>query len=143
LLSTSALLDLAGVWGEERARFERQHRPTHTELPNGVQVRDQKPMLPQRLARCLVGMCPEEWYRLVNSKVFFWLEPDRLDRQRRACEPRPQVVLVVDTQRLLARYAEKIALSPFNTGQRAPQAGRARTEHVRAVQSLVGIRVVQ
>src|SRR5919106_3425602 len=112
LLSTSALLDLAGVRGKERAQVERQHRLTYTELPNGVHVRDQKPMHPQTLARCLIGMCPAEWYRLVNSKVFFWLDPNRLNRQRRACEPRTQVVLVVDTQRLLARYAERMALSP-------------------------------
>src|SRR5919109_2089708 len=105
LLSTSALLDLAGVRGEKGARFKREHRPTHTELPNGVQVRDQKPMPPRALARCLIGMSPAEWYQLINSKVFFWLDPDRLDRQRRACEPRPQVLLVVDTQRLLPRHA--------------------------------------
>lgn len=116
LLSTSVLLDLAEIRGKERDRFERQHRPLHTELPNGVQVRDQKPMLPQALVQCVIGMSPEDWYRLINSKVFFWLDHDRLNRQRRACEPRPQVVLVVDTQRLLARYAEKVALSPFNTG---------------------------
>ena len=44
LLSTSALLDLAGVREKERAQFERLHRPIHTELPNGVHIRDQKPM---------------------------------------------------------------------------------------------------
>lgn len=116
LLSTIALLDLAGVRENERIQFERRHRLTHTELPNGVQVRDQKPMPVQALTGCLIGMSPAEWYGLVNSKVFFWLDPGRLDRQRRACEPRPQVVLVVETERLLARHAERIALSPINTG---------------------------
>lgn len=116
LLSTSGLLDLAGVGRHDRARLERQCRLTHTELPSGVQIRDQKPLLPQSLARCLVGMDPAEWYGVINSKVFFWLDPDRVNRQRRACEPRPQVVLVVDTGRLLARYAEMVALSPINSG---------------------------
>lgn len=131
LLSTSALLDLADVRGEEGDRFERQHRPTHTELPNGVQVRDQKPMPPQALARCLIGMSSAEWYQLINSKVFFWLDPNRLNRQRRACEPRPQVVLIVDTQRLLARHAERVALSPINTGNaRRKPAVRGRSTFV-------------
>jgi len=116
LLSTSALLDLAGVQGKERAQCERLHRPAHAELPNRVYIRDQKPMPSHGLAQCLIGMDPPEWYQLINSKVFFWLDLDRLNRQRRACDPRPQVVLVVEAQRLLARHGEKAALSPFNTG---------------------------
>ncbi|MDP9131680.1 MAG: hypothetical protein M3M98_00915, partial [Nitrospirota bacterium] len=68
LLSTKALLDLAGVGSNERAQLERRCRLTHTELPNGVQIRDQKPLLPQALTRCLVGMTPFEWYALINSK---------------------------------------------------------------------------
>jgi hypothetical protein len=124
LFSTSALLDLAGIRGEEGARFERQHRPNYTELPNGVQVRDQKPMPPEALMQCLIGMSPAEWYQLINSKVFFWLDSDRLNRQRGACEPRPQVVLVVDTDRLVARHAERIALTPINTGNARRRAAR-------------------
>jgi hypothetical protein len=116
LLSANALLDLAGIQGEERIRLEQRQRYVHIKLPNGAYLRDQKPMPPQALARCLTGMEPADWYRLINSKVFFWLDPDRLNRQRRACEPRPQVVLVVDTGRLLDRYAERVSLSPFNTG---------------------------
>lgn len=116
LLSTRVLLDLAGVRGDERERIERCQRLRHMELPNGVQVRDQKPMPANALKQCLVGMTPPEWYALINSKVFFWLDVKRLNRQRGACDPRPQVVLEVDTERLLARHAEQIALSPINTG---------------------------
>jgi hypothetical protein len=116
LVSTKALLDVAGVRGDERDRIECRQRLEHMELPNGVQVRDQKPMPANALKKCLVGMTPSEWYALINSKVFFWLDVDRLNRQRGACEPRPQVVLEVDTERLLAQHAERIALSPINTG---------------------------
>jgi hypothetical protein len=116
LLSASALLDLAGIIGEERTRLEQRQRLLHINLPNGTYLRDQRPMPPQALAHCLIGMEPADWYGLINSKVFFWLDPDRLNRQRQACEPRPQIVLVVDTERLLARHAKRIALSPFNTG---------------------------
>jgi hypothetical protein len=116
LLSTRTLLDLAGVQGEAGARFEREHRPNHILLPNGIHVRDQKPMPPQALARCLIGMSPADWYQLLNAKVFFWLDADRVNRQRGACSSRPQVVLVVDAQHLLARHAERTALSPINSG---------------------------
>ena len=116
LLSTSALLDLTALPKYERDRYEQQHRPHHRELPGGIQIRDQKPLPARALERCLVGLRPSEWYQLLNRKVFFWLDADRLNRQRRACEPRPQVVLIVDTERLLSRHAERIALSPINSG---------------------------
>ncbi|MGH7233614.1 MAG: DUF7002 family protein [Nitrospiraceae bacterium] len=116
LLSATALLDLAGVRGDQRDRIECFQRIERMELPNGVHVRDQKPMPVNALKKCLVGMTPSEWYELINSKVFFWLDVDRLNRQRGACEPWPQVVLEVDTERLLTRHAKRIALSPINTG---------------------------
>lgn len=116
LHSASTLLDLAGIVGENRERLEKQQRLTHTELPNGVQLRDQRPMPPAALATCLIGLVPSEWYTLINARVFFWLDPARLNRQRAACDPRPQVVLTVDARKLVAAYAEKIAVTPINTG---------------------------
>jgi hypothetical protein len=116
LLSTKALLDLSGMRGMERERIERCQRLGHTELPSGIQVRDQRPLPASALAKCLVGLRPPEWYALLNSQVFFWLHLDRLNRQRSACEPRPQIVLIIDTVRLVARYAERIALSRINSG---------------------------
>lgn len=116
LLSASALLDLAGIHGEERIVLEQRQRTVHLKLPNGTYLRDQKPMPAQTLAACLIGMEPADWYGLINSKVFFWLDPDRLNRQRRACGLRPQVVMIVDTTRLLDRYAEMTFFSPINTG---------------------------
>ena len=116
LLSASALLDLAGIQGEERIRFERRQRPTHIMLPNGAYLRDQKPMPSRSLAGFLIGIEPADWYRLINSKVFFWLDSERLNRQCGACGPRPQIVMVLDTKRLLDRYAEMASLSPINSG---------------------------
>jgi hypothetical protein len=112
----STLLDLAGIIGEDRERLEKHQRLTHTKLLNGVQLRDQRPMPPVALATCLIGIVPSEWYALINARVFFWLDPARLNRQRAACNPRPQVVLTVDAGRLLAAYAERVALTPINTG---------------------------
>ncbi|MBW4614097.1 MAG: hypothetical protein KME21_12635 [Desmonostoc vinosum HA7617-LM4] len=116
LFCASKLLDLAGLTGAERERLERRQRLEHTELPNGVQIRDQRPMLPAALESCLVDLTPAEWYALINTRVFFWLDPDRLNRQRAACEPRPQVVLVIDTAKLVSIYSQQIAVTPINTG---------------------------
>lgn len=51
-------------------------------------------MPPAALARCLdSGLDPDAWYALVNSRVFFWLSRERLDRHRAACGKRPQIIL--------------------------------------------------
>lgn len=112
----SALLDRAGLAGEERRRWEREQRPEHAALPTGAWIRDQRPMPPDALARCLVGLTPGEWYALINSRVFFWVDCERLNRQRAACSSRPQVVLTVDAPRLVEAYADRVAVTPFNTG---------------------------
>jgi hypothetical protein len=115
VLSTRALLDLADVCGSERTRIERRQRQQSMTLPNGAMVRDQNPMPPAALARCLRGLTPSQWYVLLNSKVFFWVDPERLNRQRRACGG-PQVVLVIDADALLARYGDRASVTPINTG---------------------------
>jgi len=112
----SALLDRAGLAGQERRRWEQEQRPEHAALPNGAWIRDQRPMPPDALARCLVGMTPAQWYALINGRVFFWVDPERLNRQRAACSSRPQVVLIVDAPRLAQAYADRVALTPINTG---------------------------
>jgi hypothetical protein len=117
--------------GEGRNRIERCQRLEHTELSNGVYVRDQKPLPEQALRTCLVDMTPPEWYVLINSKVFFWFDADRLNRQRRACDPRPQVVLEVDTIPLVAKHSARIALARINTGNaRRRPATRGRSTFV-------------
>ena len=116
LFSTHALLERAGVDGSIRSAVEREYRPTRTILSTGLVIRDQKPMPPAALQRCLVGLTATQWYELLNSKIFFWFDIERLNRQRRACGSLPQVVLKIATDRLLDRYANQTALSPINTG---------------------------
>ena len=115
LLSTSALLDLVALSGAARKKYE-QYRSDLMELPGGLVIRDQRPMPPRALERCLIRMTVSQWYALLNSKVFFWCDIERLHRQRKACHARPQVVLTVDTERLLERYGTCATLSPINTG---------------------------
>lgn len=65
LLSTSALLNLYGVAGNERVAIEDNRRPrsvtiTGTNLPDVV-IRDNKPMSEDKLAKCLQdGLVPTD-----------------------------------------------------------------------------------
>src|SRR4051812_10996812 len=82
LLSTSALLDLCGINGNERERIESERRPdsvsiTGREFGPAV-IRDNKPMSDAGLLRSLDGYTPREWYRLLNGFVFFWTRQERL-----------------------------------------------------------------
>lgn len=122
LLSTSALLDLYGVNGEERRRIESCRRPEsvtirHERYGSAV-IRDQKPMSERALDKCLTGMNPDEWYRVLNGKVFFWLTPERVSRllSARAYRGREHTVLTIDTARLLDRHHADVTLSPINSG---------------------------
>jgi Family of unknown function (DUF7002) len=125
LLSTSRLLDLAGIRGAERNKIERQQRLHALRLSSGVTIRDQIPIAPNALKRCLTnGMTHEDWYAELNRRVFFWLDPERLNRQRRACASSPQVVLVMDADRLVSCCQSKTALTPFNTGNARRKAAR-------------------
>jgi hypothetical protein len=117
LLSATRLLALSGLGLDEQARIERTQRPASLALPSGAVLRDQLPMPPSALARCLVDMTPAQWYALINSKVFFWFDIERLNRQRRASGISPQaVVMTIDAERLLAVHGGRAYLSAFNTG---------------------------
>jgi len=109
-------MDRAGLRGAAREALERNRRPQRTILPDGSVLRDNKPLPLAALERCLVGMSPPEWFTLLNSKVFFWFDLERLERQRRACGTQPQVVLVFETAKLLARHETAAAVTPINTG---------------------------
>ena len=125
LLSTSRLLDLASVRGSKRDTLEREQRRNGLFLPKGAVIRDQTPMPPVALARCLVdGTSPADWYALLNSFVFFWIDPERLARQARACAPAPQHILEIDAARMLARHAPDAFVTPFNTGNALRLAAR-------------------
>jgi hypothetical protein len=122
LLSTSALLDLYGVGGEDRRRIESCRRSEsvtirHVDFGPAV-IRDQKPMSEGALQKCLKEMTPTEWYRLLNSKVFFWLTAERVTRllSARAYRSREHTVLTIDTARLLNRHQAEVTLSPINSG---------------------------
>lgn len=135
LLSTSVLLDLCGIDGANRRAIEGERRARSVSLEhptNGIaMIRDQLPLREAFLATLLDdGMTPADWYRLLNSFVFFWLSEPRLNRllRARAYRDRPHVVLEVDTQAIVERHGNEMRLAPINTGStlfNAPRRGRS------------------
>jgi hypothetical protein len=127
LRSTSALLDLFEITGEQRRRLESQHRPECVTIEHpdyGIAViRDQKPMDDLGLTRALRdNLRPGDWYRILNNKVFFWLTRERLKTllTAKAYRNKRHTVLVLDTRRLLERGALEVLLSPMNSGCTKP-----------------------
>jgi hypothetical protein len=127
LLSTTALLDLYKIKGKERAKIESERRPqgvplTAPALPRAV-VRDQQPMDDAGLRRCLPPhIAPADWYRLLNSKVFFWLTRERLLLLLGARPYRNEShdVIEVQSRSLVQAYYDKIWLCPMNSGCTKP-----------------------
>lgn len=127
LLSATAVLDYFNVVGLDRARFEIEHRPVKMEVLPGISdkilLRDQKPMPPDRLAKGLQdGVTTEEWYKLINEKVFFWTSEVRLHRLLNARDYRKleHDVLTIDTASFIKDYAKKIWLCHMNSGNTWP-----------------------
>ncbi len=127
LLSTSALLDECGVNGHTRELLEASRRPeavplSHPAFGQAV-LRDQKPMDDGGLSRCLQdGLTPNDWYRLLNRRVFFWLTRDRLYRLLEAQPYREAEhdVLELDTAALVADYRDRITFCAINSGANKP-----------------------
>lgn len=117
LLSTTALIDQANMPEQERNALLRNHRPKGIRLPNGVFIRDQAPMPPSALAKALDDdLQPADWYAFLNSFVFFWPDLGRLDRQRRACGVRPQIMLTFNAAALISDFGLDLFVSPINSG---------------------------
>lgn len=123
LLSTTALLDLHGIYGPERQPIEAARRAASVVLdapgkPLAV-IRDQRPLSDRALEHCLQdGLTPSDWYRLLNGQVFFWPTRRRLDGLLRAVTYRTAAhdVIEVETRALLAAHAERLWLCPINSG---------------------------
>jgi uncharacterized protein DUF7002 len=131
LFSASRLIARDRLEGDAALPFA-GHRATGMRLPSGVLIRDQSPMPPEALRRCLdPGLTPQDWYDLVNSKVYFWLDRDRLERHLAACGARAQILVAVDLPALVERHGQAAFLTPFNVGNaRRRPASRGRRSFV-------------
>ncbi|WP_082100805.1 DUF7002 family protein [Pseudomonas syringae pv. coryli] len=129
LLSASAALTYHAIANPTRFQLESSHRPqkvclTSTGHPNIV-LRDQKPMNDARLMTALQGSAtPQQWYELLNSKVFFWAEHHRLEGllNARAYKNLEHDVLTIDTRSLLNDYENHTWLCHMNSGNTFPYA---------------------
>lgn len=127
LMSASAVLDHFGLSGRARFNYESAHRTNKVTIlpgkPGYIVLRDQKPMPPERLQRALVdGTTPEQWYELINGKVFFWAEEHRLfgllgARDYRGLE---HDVLTIESAPFIRAYADQIWLCHMNSGNTWP-----------------------
>jgi uncharacterized protein DUF7002 len=126
LLSTSSLLDLFGINGEERDSIEERRRPECVEIASReygyAVVRDQRPLIESKLAKSLRHCTLPQWYRLLNRHVFFWLTKQRLQTLlcARAYRDKPHAVLTIETLPFVKRYEGQIVLSPMNSGNTQP-----------------------
>lgn len=140
LMSASATLDHFKVTGAARAELEGGHRPAKAAVtpgnPAAIILRDQIPMPPERLLRALGDRTtPEEWYRLINGKVFFWAQHHRLERLLNARQYRnlEHDVLTVDTRCLVAAHGEEMWLCHMNSGNTFPMPFRRGPEIFRRI----------
>jgi len=122
LLSTTAILDLLGIAGDERYRIESCHRPKSVPLRDPqygvIVIRDQAPMRASALKKCLVGLSPRQWYEFLNRKTFFWATEARVHTllTARLYRKKEHIVITVNTASLLDRHADRVTLSPINSG---------------------------
>lgn len=123
LLSTTAILDLFEYETTERHHIEAARRAgiVWVEHPvHGVaSIRDNGPVTDAGLLKCLDdGLTPEDWYRILNSKVFFWPTRDRVEGllDARAYRSSSHLIISVDTASLLDEHFDSVALSPINSG---------------------------
>lgn len=123
LLSTSYLLNLFEIAGEDRAALENQRRATaqiiHHPKHGTITLNDNIPLSDAALASCLDdGLTPSDWYRILNSRVFFWADERGMQRllNARLNRNRSRDILIVDTLSFVQAHAEHIELSPINSG---------------------------
>ncbi len=122
LLSTTALLDLFEINGNQRQAIESCHRPLSVEITHPKHgtavIRDQIPMRESALRKCLQGCSPQQWYEFLNRKVFFWVTEERVQTllKARAYRSNDHLVITVNSSQLLAQHGERTLLSPINSG---------------------------
>ncbi|WP_139977325.1 DUF7002 family protein [Nocardioides litoris] len=121
LLPAADLVALHGVTGARRRDLLESPRrsPALLEAPGEppALLRDQRPMkyLAERIAP---HSSVAQFLAAVNGRVFCWATPARLARLRgaRAYRDLPQLVLHLDTARLLERHGDRVGLCRLNSG---------------------------
>ena len=80
-------------------------------------------MRAERLSGALEqGVTPSQWYEIINSKVFFWVQSERLERllNARAYRAHEHDVFTIDTASFLDAHEHSIWLCHMNSGNTFP-----------------------
>ncbi|MEM7728374.1 MAG: hypothetical protein AAF311_03780 [Pseudomonadota bacterium] len=114
-------LCLPDVQIETLTRYRRPHTMTFLDTPLGVvEINDNRPLSHAALAKCLDdGLTPQDWCAMLAERVFFWADEARgLSRLLGAKmnRDRSRDVLVIDTLSFARANADRIELSPINSG---------------------------
>jgi hypothetical protein len=123
LLSTTALLDLCEIRGEQRHSIESCQRPKAVPISHPVHgefvINDQAPMNASALSKCLMDLSPQEWCQSLNLRVFLWPTHERLAKHigAKLAGGRPRLVLAFGTKSLFEVLDfDSFELSPINSG---------------------------
>jgi hypothetical protein len=112
---------------------ERRAKEVPLTLQDGRSIRlnDNLPLSLKALQTCLHdGWSPADWIAHLNQHVFLWPSEKQLQKllNARMNREREREVLVFDTSSLVAAHAERVCLSPINSGatvRNAPGRGAA------------------
>ena len=122
LLPPLSLLDLFEADAGTRARVLAR-RPEAVELAHPVHgqavVTDNRPLSDMALARILDdGLSPDDWRWKLAERVFFWVDRRDLAKLRgaRLNRERERVVIEFDTLSLARAHADRLEISPINSG---------------------------
>jgi len=118
--------DLVALFAPDRAPRDdllATRRPVEVVLDHPLHgqaiLNDNLPLSERALAACLDdGLGARDWLRLLNQRVFFWSDESGLQRLlgARLNRGRPREVLVFDTLALVAAHADRVEISPINSG---------------------------
>jgi len=118
LLPVSKLAEMSTM-PDGGAPILRRRRNTPLRLPiagGEAWVRDQGPIREQMLTRCLRGIPLEEWYAMLNERVFFFVR--RADERKlcNAYRTMDQCLVRIDGTALVNEYGRSAFVSRFNSG---------------------------
>ena len=122
LITTEDLVLTAGLPAGQVDALLRERRSHSTEIDHPrygrVVIRDQGPLNLSHLQGALTDVTLEGWLQILNSRVFFWLHPDKLHQllNARRYRQHPQDVITVDTRSLLDAVDDRVRLSRMNSG---------------------------
>lgn len=122
LMTTEHLVRTARLPRSDEAALLEQRRSASTRIAHPIYgevvIRDQGPLNLTHLQGAVTDVTVQEWLAILNSRVFFWLHPDKLAGllNARRYRNQQQDVLTIDTGSLLDAAGDRVRLSPVNSG---------------------------